>query len=67
MFSDIVVECNGVTNGIFLERGVYGVLDNVRVYGWFEQDYAVKAGSNTAGFTTNIHFNNLKLWGTIAA
>jgi hypothetical protein len=67
MFSDIVVECNGATNGIFLERGVYGVLDNVRVYGWFEQDYAVKAGSNTLGFTTNIHFNNLKLWGTIAA
>ena len=67
MFSDIVIECNGVTNGIFLERGVYGVLDNVRVYGWFEQDYAIKAGSNTTGFTTNIHFNNLKLWGTIAA
>jgi hypothetical protein len=66
-FDDIVIECNGVTNGVFMERCVYGVLKNVRVYGWFEQDFGIKAASNIAGFTTNIRFSGLKLWGTVAA
>lgn len=67
-FDNIVIECNEVMNGIYFDRPVHGNIEDVYVWGCWNQTFGIKidnAADPGGSFTSNFIARNYHVAGSI--
>lgn len=65
---NVTIECNEVTNGIYLDRPIHGSVVDVEVFGFWNKSFGIKVDNSTnpgATYASNLVLVNPKTYGLI--